>query len=872
MLFRSIIVSLLLMNTLIAFSFTIDTTRTYNSGNKRIYRTHRIVTLPPQINGKLDDACWQNGTWSGNYLQQIPVEGASPTAKTALNILYDNQNIYVAIRAFDDPEKVDRSASRRDGFSGDIVGVCFDSYFDHRSGFEFDLTAAGTKIDLILMNRGIDLNWDPVWEGKVSHDNQGWSAEMRIPLSQLRYDEKDEQVWGLHAWRWINRNHEEDQWALVPRDTPGRLYDIGELHGIQNLPRHRRIELLPYIRGKLHTFHAEKNHPFTDGQDLNGALGLNGKIGLSSDLTLDFTLNPDFGQVEADPADLNLSAFETFFSEKRPFFLEGKNIMDFELGGSELFYSRRIGAKPAYSPDPADDEYVDMPENTSILGAVKMTGKTSNGLSIGIMESVTGKESAETGVRAHHKNVTVAPLTNFLVTRVQKNFNDSNTMLGGIITATHRNIQHEHLRELPDQAWTGGVDFLHYWKDKTYYIDGKAVFSHVSGDPLAILQRQTSSARYFQRPDADYISVDSSRSVLSGNGGELEIGKGGNGNWRFELETEWRTPGLELNDLGFMHSADYISTGAEVAYVENKPFSIFRSMAVSLSHNRQWTFGRELFYNRTTLQIEGQLDNKWRYYAHIARTGDALNPSLLRGGPAMREEGHWCRYVDIYSDDSRNISGGIGIHSHLHDKKKLSRNFDFYPHLTLKLGAKARLRTQMNYSRSRDPFQYIEAEAPLYVTARLDRETIGLTLRIDFSITPDFTIQFYGNPYFSNGQYSRYKSVERPQAVDYYDRYTLLNKEITYSADEKVFHVDSDFNNEPELSFDDPDFNFAEFRSNVVARWEFSPGSTLFFVYTHGRSVYETITGSAYSHHLDNLLHTRPDNIFIIKLNLWFSV
>ncbi|MDZ7723583.1 MAG: DUF5916 domain-containing protein [candidate division KSB1 bacterium] len=338
----------------------------------------------------------------------------------------------------------------------------------------------------------------------------------------------------------------------------------------------------------------------------------------------------------------------------------------------------------------------------------------------------------------------------------------------------------------------------------------------------------------------------------------------------------WKVNGAHrdwsLNDLGFMHTADFISAGGEIEYKNNVPWWWFRSVSVSASHERQWTFGKEQIHNGTNLMLSGRLRNKWSVFMRVTRMADAINPRLLRGGPAMIQEGHWCRFLRIGTDDANKVSGGFGIHSHRHDDAPASQTLDFFPFLTFKPTPQSRLRAELDYSKSRTPFQYVEAEAPLYVLARLDRETIGITLRMDLSITPDFTIQFYGNPYFSTGQYSRFKSIDNPQADRYRDRYSILDQELAYSSEDEQFKVDADLDGSADLGFDDPDFNFAEFRSNVVARWEFKPGSTLFFVYTHGRSAYETITRSSFSHNVDNLLHTRPDNIFIIKLNVWFSV
>ncbi len=854
----------------------IDTSINLTDAGKRIYQAHRLSGEVPNIDGRLDDVCWQQGVWSGNFTQQIPTEGDPPTAETALKILYDNENIYVGIIAYDDPELVDRQMARRDAFAGDIVGVALDSYHDCRTAFEFNLTAAGSKIDLILMNDDIDRNWDPVWEGKVAQTDSGWTAEMRIPLSQLRYGNQKEQVWGLHAWRWINRNWEEDQWALIPRDTPGRLYDIGELHGIRNLPKSLRIEILPYVRGNVHIFEKEQSNPFATGSETASAFGLNGKIGVSSDFTLDFTINPDFGQVEADPSVLNLSAFETFYEEKRPFFLEGKNILDFSFGRSMLFYSRRIGHKPSYTPELGDNEYAKTPENTSILGAVKLTGKSKDGLSLGILESVTANEYAQIATPEGKFKKKAEPLTNFIVGRVQKEYNGSNTILGGIMTATNRRIQDKHLNYLNREAYTGGLDFRHYWKNKKYYIDAQTVYSHIAGSRQALLELQTSSARYFQRPDAEYVTLDSSRTHLSGYGVRVEIGKGGRGHWRYDFTSMIESPGLELNDIGYMRSADDVTSGFSLSYVEDVPKGWFRNYAITFGEDNAWTYGGDFRGAGAFLRLESQFSNKWRASYRLLRDGDHLDTYLLRGGPAVLVQGHWCNLINLSTDRARKFYASIGVHKHIHDDGITLRH-DLMPEFGYKVTSNLQIETELNYGKNRDPFQYVLTEnvngRDRYLLAHLDRKTLGLTMRMDLALTPELTIQYYGNPYFSVGTYSHFKYINHPRAENYdrlYDE--LIAGQLKYNEETNEYSVDENKDGITDYVYENPNFNFREFRSNLVMRWEFQPGSTLFLVWTHGRSAWETVTNMSLSNNANELFASSPDNIFLVKLNYWFSI
>jgi hypothetical protein len=852
----------------------VDTVIHKNEAGKRLYHTKRIQSEPPEIDGLLDDACWSEGVWSGNYTQQIPTEGIEPSAETELQILYDDKNVYMAIRAFDDPKKIDRTAGRRDSFGGDIVGVCFDSYHDLRTGFEFNLTAAGSKIDLLLGNDGWDTSWDAVWDGKVAMEDSAWTAEYRIPLSQLRYSDEPEQVWGLHSWRWINRYMEEDQWALIPRDTPARMANIGELHGIKNLPKNRRFELLPYLRGQVHTFEKEPGNPFATGRDTDFAVGLDGKLGLSSDFTMDFTVNPDFGQVEADPSVLNLTVYETFYEEKRPFFLEGKNIYDFDFKSDLLFYSRRIGHSPSYYPELGENEYARTPDNTSILGAVKVSGKSKDGLSIGIMESVTAKENADIDTPGGRYNQTVEPLSNYFVSRLQKDYDGGNTILGGIFTATNRKIEDEHLNFLNRSAYTGGLDFRHYFNDKTYYVDAIGSFSSITGDQQAILDLQTASARYFQRPDAEHVSVDSSATQLNGAGLVLEVGKGGNGNWRWQVDGSYRSPGLEFNDIGYLREADIINSSAELAWVENVPHGIFRSYALETNVEGNWNTGRDFLGSRVGVGIDGEFKNKWSFFANAYHETSQLDTRLLRGGPAVKVKGWVHNMYRLSSDHSKKLSLGAMVHGHFH-YDDISKTFSTSPFVNWKITNRIRLETDFEYMKTRTALQYIDtidfAEKTRYIMGELDRETLGMTMRLDYAITPELTIQYYGNPYVSVGNYRNIKRIANPLAEDYNDLYHVYSDD-EISLVEGHYEIDETADGQTDYAIESPDFNFREFRSNLVLRYEYKPGSTFYFVWTHGRSMYENMHDSSINDGLNTLFDSTPSNVFLVKFNYWFSL
>ncbi len=612
----------------------------------RVYQTVRLQGPPPAIDGQLDDEAWKQGEWAGNYTQQLPTEGAPPSQPTELKILYDDKHLYFAIRAYDDPGKIHRYPGRRDDFADyavDIVGICFDSYNDKRTGFEFDLTAGGGKIDLILGNGETewDTTWDAVWDGKVAHDEKGWTAEFRVPLNQLRFGRQDEQVWGMHAWRWIARNQEEDQWQLIPRQNTGRMYQLGELHGIRGLPPSRHVELLPHAVGKAS---AGPSIP-GEGTDGSGSLGLDAKVGLTTNLTLDATVNPDFGQVEADPSVINLTAYETFYEEKRPFFLEGRKILTFEIEEQDqLFYSRRIGQAPSFLPPAGEGETVREPESTTILGAVKVTGKTNDGLSVGVLQSFTQKETAQISSPLGSRNPVVEPFGSYTVGRVQKDWDKGNTILGGMVTSTHRWISDPSLAFLPTQAFTGGLDFTRYFADRAWVLEASGIFSRVDGDGEAIRGLQTNAVHYYQRPDASHLGVDENATSLSGHGGSVRFGRSGKSRLGVTDHFLWYSPGLDLNDVGYLRQADLLSNQVFLSWSEPSPKGAFRTYSFQVSREDQWDFGGLATKATTAAEASGQFSNKWRASARFA-FNELVDTRALWGGRALRASNFYTSFL-----------------------------------------------------------------------------------------------------------------------------------------------------------------------------------------------------------------------------------
>jgi hypothetical protein len=854
---------------------------------RRTYNTNFTKTAP-EIDGFDDDSCWNMVEWSGNFTQTTPYENKPPTQQTEFKILYDDDNLYVFIRAFDtDASKISKILTRRDGFEGDMVEINIDSYYDKQTGFSFTAMASGAKGDEAISQDGNnwDASWNPVWTLKTSVDSKGWNAEMKIPLTQLRFGSKAEHVWGIQVMRHIYRDDERSLWQFIPKGSPGSVHLFGELHGIKNIKPKRQVEIMPYVLAKTETFEKEEGNPFADGKSSKITAGVDGKIGITNDFTLDFSINPDFGQVEADPSEVNLTAFETYLSEQRPFFVEGKNIYQFRpsnpivinnLGSDNLFYSRRIGRYPHYYPDVEDNEYVKMPEATSILGALKLSGKTKNGISVGILESLTANEKAEIDNEGVRREESVEPMTNYFVSRVQKDFNKGESTLGAMLTAVNRDIENPALNYLHSAAYAGGIDFKHSWQDRTWYVSGAGTFSNVRGDVNALINTQRSSAHYFQRPDAEHVSVDSSLTSMSGYGGSLRFGRQGKKKIQFETSLNFRSPELEFNDVGYMRSSDVIHHGTWVAYYKRDPFSIFRNFFLNTNYWLYWNYEGKLLSANANMNFNTQFKNKWSLNGSFSRVSETLSTTLLRGGPSFKVPGLWELNMEISSDGSKKVSFYTGAYYNHKDKCKSFYN-EYWAGVNVKPNNALSISVDGDFGRGLNELQYIDEtdynQVPRYIFANIDQKTFYLKFRINYTITPDLSIQYYGQPFISSGKYSNFKRITEAHASDYNNRFHIFTgNEIIYNATDETYDFDENTDGTKDYGVDYPDFNFREFRSNLVVRWEYRRGSTIFLVWSQGRT--SSISDGRFKcwEDLDQLFGTKAHNVFLIKLNYWFSL
>ncbi|MDH5397521.1 MAG: carbohydrate binding family 9 domain-containing protein [Cyclobacteriaceae bacterium] len=852
---------------------------------KRIY-TATKTEVAPLINGNLDDEAWAVGVWSGDFIQHEPFEGQKPTQPTEFKVLYDNNFLYVAIKAYDSsPDSIVNRMTRRDDIDGDFVGISLDCYHDLRTGFTFLVSSTGVKMDIMLSNDGMteDTSWDPIWYVKTRMQDWGWSTEMKIPFTQLRFEKNSDEVWGFEVLRQNYRNDEMSFWQAIPRNASGLIHLFGELNGLENVEPRKILDLTPYAVGSFEKYEATEGNPYASGKDFIPNVGLDGKIGVTNNLTMDFTINPDFGQVEADPSQVNLTAYEVFFNERRPFFVEGKNITslrvgigDGDIGNDNLFYSRRIGKRPSGSARIANGEHAKTPRNVRILGAAKLTGKTKDGLSIGIMESVTPRTFAKINSAGIETDQEVEPLTNYFVGRIQKDFNEGNTMVGGMITHTARalsnveNLESSDLNSLHQSALTGGLDYTRFFKDKNWNLSLSTAFSQVQGSEEAIRATQLSARHLYQRPDAHHMAYDSTRTSLGGYGGKMEFGKFG-GNWNFMLFSTLRSPGFEINDLGYLRSADEMIHGIWSAYQITKPKSFYRSIRLNSNLWTSWDYAFTYRGMGGNFGIFTQYKNFWSTNVGILFNGSGTSTSLLRGGPNMKLPGSTGMFYSLNSDNRKLIRVGFfGNHSRGNENYSISNsysvNLSYQPFNTLKLTL------QPAFNNNLSELQYVdmrvnEAGTNSYIFARLNQKVFSTSLRISYSITPDLTIQYWGQPFFAAADYSKFKKVDRPMASKFTDRFHVFNSQEIREAD-GVYFIDEDLQGTDDYTLDNPDFVFDEFLSNMVLRWEFVPGSTLYMVWSQTRDAF-TNTGEFDFNNNVNILfkEEKPYNVFLIKLS-----
>ena len=847
------------------------------------YTTQHLGDTPPVIDGKLDDIAWNNINWGGgDFIQLMPDKGKKASVQTKFKILYDDKNLYVAVKCLDpEPEKIVKRMSRRDSFEGDMVEINLDTYYDKRTAFSFTASVSGVKGDEYVSNNGDnwDPGWDPIWYLATSIDAEGWNAEFRIPLSQLRFTNKEELVWGLELTRIFFRKQERSIWQYIPPDAGGWVHLFGELDGIKGIKPQKQLEIQPFVVAQTESFQKEVGNPYQTGKYNTAKFGLDAKIGITSDITLDLTVNPDFGQVEADPSQVNLSAFELFFQERRPFFIEGNNTLNFPVGqlnNNNLFYSRRIGRPPQseINTDPNGEdnvnEFVKPNRYSTILGAAKITGKNKKGFSWGILESVTEKEYAEVDSLGHKHKQPIEPLTNYFVARAQQDISKGNTIVGAMFTATNRRITDRELEWLHKNAYSGGVDFLHHWKKRKYYVSARSSFSHVNGTAEAIKNTQLSSERFFQRPDNHHTTFDSTRTSLSGTAGQLLIGKKG-GDLVGDLGLLYQSPQFELNDLGYMAQTDNINQWLWMQYRILEVRGITRRQRYNINQWKNFDFGKRSTGEGYNVNAHTQFTNYWSIGGGMTWQMFTISNADLRGGPSIRYPGGRWIWSYVSSDNRKKLYGEVFGEIYRGDNDYAQNNnigidLIFQPINALNLSVST------SFSKNKNDLQWVnstdETGQTRYIVGTIDQTTARISIRMTYMVTPNLSIQYWGQPFGTSGTYRNFKTINDAGSETYTKRFTAIGHE-RLALIEDEYHVDEDGNGMRDFGFSRPDFNFGQFRSNMVIRWEYIPGSTVFLVWTQERNgeFYNNVSGERnFTFNFQDKAH----NIFLLKFTYRF--
>ncbi len=860
----------------------------------RAVTAHRL-TSSVKIDGRLDEDIWKTSNPATDFRQSQPDEGKPATQKTEIRFAYDDEALYVGARMYDTEgaKGVHTRLMRRDAMSEndcDILQIALDSYHSHTSSYFFWVNPSGSKRD----GTG-DPTWDPIWETATQIDSLGWTAEMRIPFNQLNFSRDKAQTWGIQVVRFEHRLNERSHFAWWPNNENGGPQRYAHLEGIEINDRPRGMEVVPYmvLRAK-YIRPANPLNPYTKANDRDVRIGGDLKYRLTSNLTLNATVNPDFGQVEVDPAVVNLSAFETFFPEKRPFFIENANAFGFgnfscffcsNVSSLQMFYSRRIGRAPQLFPSAT---YVDQPENATILAAAKVTGRTSNNYLVGILDAVTRREEARTltvsGGSAVEVTREVEPMTNYFVARPRKDFQGGAYQLGAILTSVDRFTGDSLAKaRLVESARELGFDWFASKKNRTYTFMGQYALSDVRGSATSIDRYQRSSARYFQRPDRENGSnglfsnaYDPTASRLTGYGGYARVAKDA-GTWIWESMVNYRSPGFEVNDISFMDRADYFWMNNNIARSVVKPGRVFRSYSAILGMQQQFNYGGDLTDREYAVGVFGQLLNFWQVNLFTIRAPEVFDDRATRGGPIVKKQGY--RYNNLYvGTDARkkislSFSPSYTAMDRGHDTYRISVTTTYKPssNVQLSLGP--------TFSNSWSTSQFVTSGADSlaktfygrrYIFAELAQKSLSMSTRANVTFTPNLTLEVFAQPLISSANYLRFREYAGVRQSSFHDYAPGTEITSTKSGGQTVYTVDVDGAGPAQpISFGDPNFNFRALRGNAVVRWEYKPGSTLFFVWQQNRSDVDPYGDFDFSRDRRALFGAHPDNIFLVKGTFW---
>jgi len=848
------------------------------------------AATPPRIDGHLTDEAWAGAPVFGDLTQIDPDEGLPATEKTEIRVLFDDQAIYIGAKMYDSqPSLVSRRLSKRDDDAdADRISIYLDPMHDHLTGAIFRVSAAGVQRDQVLFNdTWNDQTWDAVWTSAVAADQEGWEAEIRIPLSQLRFAAGEQQTWGINVERFIRRKNETDWLELVPKKENGTASRMAHLDGIDGVRPTRHLELLPYVAARSEFVNpSETGDPYNDGSRAFAAGGLDLKWGLSTSLTLDGTFNPDFGQVEVDPAVVNLSAFETFFEEKRPFFLEGSQLFsNFGQGGSNsfwgfntsdpsIYYSRRIGRAPQIA---ADGDFIDAPDATTILGATKLTGKTKRGWSVGLLEAVTSREEARIFTDQRSGNLAVEPLSNYLMMRLKRD--GRRVGIGMIATSVSRRLDTPTFEsELAAHAFVTGLDGYYFLGEGlNWVLTGKMSMSRSSGSKAAITELQRASQRYFQRPDAPQVSLDQTRTSLGGTSGRINLNRN-RGLWQLNAALWGVSPGFESNDLGFMNTADRAGAHTVFFWRSVTPGKVMRQRSWWVAKYWTWNYGRELQADG----VQGNMFFQLLNYSAFGFNGNlrrrVQDDRLTRGGPSATLPAGRNANMFFQTDSRKWLSLNAFSGYFWNEEDSWSSNSNLT--VSIKPSPKLTISTGPNFMTSATTAQYVKSVVDAtavntyggrYVFGTIDQKQLTLTTRVNMIFTNRHSLQIFMQPLLSSGNYEDFKELAAPRTFDFL-HYSSPSSLLTYDPEAHVYTADPDRDGPaPPFTFDDPDFNIKSLRLNAVFRWELKPGTAFYAVWT--REQQDLTHPGDFNATRDALkLFSAPgDDIFLVKMAYWLG-
>ena len=840
-----------------------------------------------RVDGVLDESAWTRATPVTAFTQRDPDEGAPASERTEVRVLIGGDALYVGARLYDgDAARIVGRLARRDSplDESDAFLVLLDSYHDHLTAFGFGITPAGAIRDVVIGADGEeDETWDGVWDGAASVDSLGWSAELRIPLSQLRY-RRTATTWGIQLARTIVRKQETSWFAFTPKAEEAGLNRFGHLVDLGDLAVQERLQLLPHTVLRGERAPAELGNPFTDGSAASVGAGLEARYRVTGGLALNATVNPDFGQVEADPAVVNLTAYETRYDEKRPFFIEGADLFRFgrlRAGNTatppEFFFSRRIGREPTVEPD---YEYVDAPEFTTIVGAAKLTGK-SGGWSVGLLDAVTAAERARFTDDTAVAWMSVEPRTNYFAGRVVRELRAGSTSVGAFATSVRRDLENEDLVEtLRASALAFGVDVNHAWGNRTWALDGSLARSTIRGSADAIDDVQRSSARYYQRPDATHLDYDPARTSLSGHAAQLALSKLAGLHWRWSAAYQEVSPGLEANDLGFQRDADRRVFSGQIEYRQQRPGPLFRRWQVSASADQEWNFGGDGLERGVSVSAYTQMHNYWTVYGTGGRGLRALDDRLTRGGPLAEDPGDWYLDLNVTTDDRKPMfawgnaylwrdGGGSWTAA-----GNASLSIKPAPGIKLRVGPYVEVAQYVAQPVTRVSDTLATATyGRRYVFGTLDQVTTSLSTRLDWTFSPRLSLQLYGQLFVGSGEYHTFKELEAPRTFDFI-RYGVESGHVARDST-GLYTVEPDGPGPAvPFTFYDPNFNDRSLRGTAVLRWEYRPGSTIYVAWQHRRSDSAPLGVGDFDagRDLGALFDAGATNVLVLKATYWLGL